>query len=86
MSRYSNYTPLATALALVGERERNEARVIAIELTEHGSYMRCIAVDIGNHHDDVAWLQVSVGTETSKQLIVEDFHFALSAVSNMETN
>ncbi|MNN42078.1 hypothetical protein D3C81_1562310 [compost metagenome] len=36
---------LATALALVGEGERNVARVIALQLAEHRADMRRVGVD-----------------------------------------
>ncbi|MNG01975.1 hypothetical protein D3C84_849780 [compost metagenome] len=50
----SNQQRVTTALALICEREWNEAWVMAFKLAEHGTNMRCITVDVRNHHDNVA--------------------------------
>jgi len=48
--------------------------------------MRCVAVDVGDHDNDVPWTKRGVGAEALEQLIVKDFHFALGAVGNVEAN
>ena len=77
---------VCAALALVGQGERDEARVIALELAEHGADMRRVTIHVGNHDDDVPGAQRGVRTEALEQLIVEDFHFALGAVGDVEAD
>src|SRR3990167_9095581 len=82
----SNQQWITTALALIRQCKGDEARIEAIKLTEDCTDMRSVAVDVRNHHDYVARLQVWIGTEACEQLIVEDFHFALGAMGDVETN
>ena len=77
---------VATALALVGEGEGDETWIIALKLPEYGANVRCVAVDIRNHDDDVAGAQCGVGTEALEQLVVEDFHLALGAVGDVKAD
>lgn len=77
---------VTAALALVGQGERDEAWVIAFELAEHGADVRRIAVDIRDHDDDIPRAQRGVGTEALEQLVVENFHFSLRAVGDVEAN
>ncbi len=48
---------VAAALALVGEGEGDEARIIAVQLAEHRANVRRVTVDVGDHDDDVAGTQ-----------------------------
>ncbi len=77
---------VAATLALVGQREGDEARVVALKLAEHGADVRCVAVDVGDHDDDVAGAQRGVGAEALEQLVVENLHFALGAVGDVEAD
>ena len=77
---------VAAALALVGQGERDEAWVIAFELAKHGANVRRIAVDVRDHDDDVPGAQRRVGAEALEQLVVENFHFTLGAVGDVEAD
>ncbi len=77
---------VAAALALVGKGEGDKAWVGSFQLTEHGANMRCVAVNVGDHDDDVARAQLGIGAEPLEQLVVENFHFALGAVGNVEAD
>ncbi|MNQ56578.1 hypothetical protein D3C85_707070 [compost metagenome] len=77
---------IAPALALVSQREGNEAWIITFQLTEYRPNMRGITVDIRDHHDHIARTQLWIGTETREQLIVKDLYFTLSAVSDVKTD
>ena len=77
---------ITATLALIGQGEGNEARIMAIKLTKYRADMRCVAVDVRHHHDHIARTQIRVGTEAREQLVMQDFHFALSAVGNVKTD
>ncbi|MCY1414562.1 hypothetical protein D9M71_300150 [compost metagenome] len=82
----SNQQWIATTLALVSQGKRNEARILAVKLTKHGTNMRCVAVDVRDHHDDVSGPQCRVGAEAREQLIVEDLDFSLGAMGDVKTD
>lgn len=48
--------------------------------------MRRVGVDGRQHDDHVTWAQGRVGTEPGQQLIVEDLHFALRAMGDVEAD
>ncbi|MCY1416408.1 hypothetical protein D9M71_319140 [compost metagenome] len=77
---------LATTLALVCQGERDVARVVALQLAEDGADMRRVSVDVRQHDDYIARAQSRVGAEAGQQLVVEDFHFTLRAVRDMEAD
>ncbi|MNP58779.1 hypothetical protein D3C76_1537240 [compost metagenome] len=45
-----------------------------------------VGVDGRQHDDHVTWAQRRVGAEAGQQLVVQDLHFALRAVGNVEPN
>ena len=57
---------VATALALVCEGEGDEAWVMPFELAEDRANMRCVAVDVGDHDNDIPRAQGGVGAEAMK--------------------
>ncbi len=71
---------------MVGEGERDIARVIALQLAEHGADMRRVSVDGWQHDDYVTRAQRRVGAEAGQQLVMENLHFALRAVCNVEAD
>ena len=77
---------IAAALALIGEGKGDEAGIDSVQLPEYRANMRRIAVDVGDHDDDVPWAKRGVGAEALEQLVVENLHFALGAVGNVEAD
>ncbi|CRM86005.1 hypothetical protein [Pseudomonas sp. 22 E 5] len=77
---------IAATLALVGEGERDKTRVVPLKLAEDRADVRRVAVDVGDHDDDVTRAQCRVGAEALEQLVMEDLHFALGAVGDVETD
>ncbi|MCY1428971.1 hypothetical protein D9M71_448720 [compost metagenome] len=77
---------ITTALALVGEGEGYEARIVSLKLAEHRANVRGIGIDVRDHDDHIPGPQQRIGAEAREQLIVQDLHFALSAVGNVEAD
>ena len=61
-----NQQRFTAALALVGQGERNEASIITLKLAEHGTNVRGVAIDVGDHDDHIAWAQIRVSAETGE--------------------
>ena len=78
----------AAARGLVGHTAGQVARVAGRQPPEHGLHMGRIGLDIGHHHDHVAWRQRRARSggalEHRQQLVVQDFHLALRAVRHVE--
>ncbi|MNE14839.1 hypothetical protein D3C80_1077330 [compost metagenome] len=77
---------LPTALALIGEGERNVAWVMTLQLPEYGADMGRVGVDCRQHHDHVARAQGRVGAEACQELVVENLHLALRAVRDVKAH
>ena len=82
----SDQQRFSTTLALVGESERNVARVVALKLAEDRADMRCIVVDGRQHDDDITRAQRGICTEAGQQLVMKNLHFSLRTVGHMEAH
>ncbi|MNC30816.1 hypothetical protein D3C75_791140 [compost metagenome] len=58
-----NQQGFAATLALVGQGERDVARIVALQLAEYGANMRRVGIDGRQHDDHVTWAQGWVGAE-----------------------
>ncbi len=82
----SDQQRLEATLMLVGQAEGDEARILAVELTEHRTDVRRIGIDVRHHDDDVARPQAAIAIEARQELIVEDLHLTLRTMGHMETH
>ena len=74
------------AQPLVGDAERDEARVAAVDEAEYCLDVRRVGVDVRHHDDHVARTQASVGIEGGEELVVQHLDFALGAVGDVEAD
>ena len=77
---------IVVALTTVGQRERDVARIVALQQAEHCLHMRRIGGDVGHHHDHVAWLQRRIGGKRRQQLVVQHRHLALRTMRDVESD
>ena len=74
------------ALALIGNLERNMARIAALKAPEYGLNVGGVNGDIRHHHQHFTRVQWASGAgaalELGKQPIMQDFNLALWTVGN----
>ena len=62
------------------------AQVIRRVLAEHRLHRGGIGIDVGDHDDDIPRPEAWILVEPGQQLVVEDFHFPLRTVGEMEAD